>query len=110
MDLDRILTPAASGRRVVVIDARRASLRTTFEDLVAPALAAGATVYRTSGQERILFAGGGRIQFIHPGLGGCRGVAADVVHVHGWDSLTQRQREDIMPMLNASPSGELIRA
>lgn len=107
-----VLTDLAIGRRVLVITENLRESRVMLDQLTSEAVAAGfaatdLVVRRANGAERVeLPRTGGSVHFLSHRQSS-RGMSADVIFIDG--DPTQEELAELMPVIAASPRGELIR-
>ncbi|UGS26336.1 hypothetical protein K8F61_17170 [Microbacterium resistens] len=103
---------AVHGHRVLVVSATSTHARHALDELEAAVIAlAVRRITRANGRLRIGYLNGGSISVVSAGGRGGRGLAADTVFVE-WEAERRYPHlmEDLLPCIQASPHGEVIRA
>ena len=105
-----LLADARSGKAVVVVPSSMADGRAAFDALAVEATDA-TRIERSNGRECVEFENGGSVRFVAPHSTGSLGLGLrpDVVFVEGWNTLAQRQRDELLATASKR-GGELIRA
>ena len=106
----RGLAEAASKGCFEIIVVTRHPL-SAMEEIPPHFYAAATSVSRANGKERVDFASGGSISFLHPGSDGHRGRQADVLYLDSDIPHTEHDAliKDYRPCIQTSPIAEIIR-
>jgi hypothetical protein len=105
-----IATDAQDGRRVLIVAHTRLAARDAFNQ-IARVTHGAERIVRANGNEAVHHRNGGSVHLTTPRSAiGVRGLTVDIIYL---DSGVDRDHElitDLLPLIAASPDGELIRA
>lgn len=99
---------ARQGRRILIVSYDLRASAEALDDF--RGLVDDADVTRVNGKQRIAFPSGGRVRFTSVRSRGHRGVVADTVYLDGELDRDPSVIADLLPCIQTSPTGELVRA
>ncbi|AVR56771.1 hypothetical protein PBI_ELVA_30 [Microbacterium phage Elva] len=95
--------------RTVLVVTRHAEVQIALREMAEIGVQ-GQVVRRANGAEEIRYPNGGRVLFRAAGGHGYRGVSVDTVYLDAGLGNDDRLLDDLVPCVQASPRGELVRA